>query len=132
MLTQSQKDKIEEYINVYDSSLLSNEFLSFVMDDSAETLSPACFGNRYEKAVALLTMHTLTIATQTTEGTAGEGFVIQRTIGPITIRWADPNNGKDRFNYSYRTTKYGIELADLIKLCSVGAGFSVNHAWRFM
>lgn len=131
-LTREQRRKVEQYIEVFDPAMLDNDNLAFVLTDSSETLSEACFGTQYEKAVALLTLHTLTIAAQTAGGSAAEGFVVQRTIGPITIKWANPSSGNrwDKYLAMYRTTKYGLQLIDLINSCTAGAGFSVNHAWR--
>lgn len=131
-LTPAQRAKVEQYITLFNEDSLNNDNLDFVIEDSVETLSEDVLGKFYEKAIALLTLHTLTIAQQTTDGTAGEGYVIQRTIGPITIKWANPTSSKDKWYSYYRSTKYGQMLVDILKQCSIGAGINVNHMWRLI
>lgn len=130
-LTTAQREKVDQYITMFNESMLENENLDFAIEDSVDTLPEDALGKQYEKAVALLTMHTLTIAQQTTEGTGGEGYVIQRTIGPITIKWANPaSDNKDKWYNYYKSTKYGLALIDILKRCTAGMGISVNHMWR--
>lgn len=135
-LTPEQIDKIEQYINVYDPNMIGDPNLEFVMEDSADSLSEKCFGKQFEKAVAFLTMHTLTVAAQTS-GSSSEGgsaatggAVIQRTIGPITIKWANPKDShSSKYFDTYKTTKYGQMLLDLIQTCTLGMGISVTNEW---
>ncbi len=72
-LTTAQREKVDQYITMFNESMLDNENLDFAIEDSVDTLSEDALGKQYEKAVALLTMHTRTIAQQTREGTGGEG-----------------------------------------------------------
>lgn len=135
-LTAEQRTKVEKYITLYNEDMLDNENIDFVIDDSAEFLSESVFGSQYPKAVAYLTLHTLTIANQTSgangnSGDATGGAVIQRTIGPITIKWASPKDSSNsKYWDAYKTTKYGLMLIDLIRLCTFGKGISVTGAWE--
>lgn len=131
-LTEAQLQKVKDYVSLYNEDLLDHDYFDFVVEDSADSLSESVFGSRYPKAVALLTMHTLTIATQTSgegssEGDATGGAVIQRTIGPITIKWASPKDSSNsKYWDSYKSTKYGLMLIDLIRLCTLGMGIAVT------
>ena len=135
-LTPEQLTKVKKYIELYNEDIIDNDNLDFVIEDSAEFLSEPTFGSQYPKAVAYLTLHTLTIAAQTSGegGSAGDatgGAVIQRTIGPITIKWASPKDSSNsKYWDAYKTTKYGLMLLDLIRLCTLGKGISVTGAWE--
>ena len=124
-LTPEQILKVKSYITVYDSSLLSNTNLDFVIGDSADSLSASYYGVHYEKAIAFLTMHTLSMASRTANGGGADGFLSEKAIGPVKVKYAEFNfNGRGS---ALLTTKYGMMLNDLTKTC--GTGISVNNMW---
>jgi len=133
-LTESEVLKVKEYITVYYPALLENTNINFLIDDAADTLSPSFFGRHYLKAVAYLTMHNGSIAAQTSSGgSTGDagGVVVQKTIGPVTIKYSDKSSTKE-WAALYGSTKFGLMLISLMKLCSGGGSFTVNNAWRLL
>lgn len=133
-LTVEEVAKVKEYIKVYYPSLLSDENLDFLIEDAADTLSARYFGKHYPKAVAYLTMHNASIASQTASSGSGgsEGIVVQKTIGPVTIKYADGSSHYKGWNALYGSTKFGLMLISLVKLCSGGGSITVNNAWRIL
>ena len=124
-LTPEQILKVKSYIGVYDATLLTNSNLEFVIGDSADSLSASYYGDKYEKAIAFLTMHTLSMASQTANGGGADGFLSEKAIGPVKVKFASFTfNGRGS---ALLTTKYGMMLNDLTKTC--GAGISVNNMW---
>ena len=134
-LTPEQIEKIKKYIELYDATMLDDPNLDFAIEDSANSLSPNCFGTQYEKAVALLTLHMLTVAKATSEGGSGSGSegigaIIQKTIGPITIKWANPTEqSSSTYFEEYKTTRFGRMLLDLIKVFTRGYSMNVTGSW---
>lgn len=125
-LTPDELTKVKAYINVYDSTMLTNENLDFVIADSADSLSASFYGDKYTKAVAFLTMHTLSMASRTANGGGADGFLSEKAIGPVKVKYAEFNfHGR---NSALLTTKYGMMLDDLTRSC--GSGISVNNMWR--
>lgn len=125
--------KVKEYIAVYYPALLENDNVDFLINDAADTLSPSFFGTRYIKAVAYLTMHNASIAAQTSSGgSSGDsgGVVVQKTIGPVTIKYADNTSSYKGWTALYGTTRFGLMFLNLMKLCGGGGSITVNHAWR--
>ena len=124
-LTPEQILKVKSYITVYDATLLENANLDFVITDSADSLSASYYGNKYEKAVAFLTMHTLSMGARTANGGGADGFLSEKAIGPVKVKYAEFNfHGR---NSALLTTKYGLMLDDLTRTC--GSGISVNNMW---
>jgi hypothetical protein len=124
-LTPADIVKVKSYINVYDVTFLTDPNLDFVIGDSADNLSASFYGTKYPKAVAFLTMHTLSVAKGTVNGGGADGFLSEKTIGPVKVKYAQ-FNGKGR-NSALLMTKYGVMLDDLTKSC--GPGISVNNMW---
>ena len=87
-LTPAQILKVKSYIEVYDATLLTNANLEFVIGDSADSLSASYYGDKYEKAIAFLTMHTLSMASQTANGGGADGFLSEKAIGPVKVKFA--------------------------------------------
>jgi len=133
-LTPADIATVKTYINVYFPALLESENVDFLINDAADTLSPSFFGRHYLKAVAYLTMHNGSIAAQTSSGgSTGDagGVVVQKTIGPVTIKYSDKSSTKE-WAALYGSTKFGLMLISLMKLCSGGGSITVNHAWRLL
>lgn len=131
-LTPEERTKISDYFQAYAPLYLQQATYTFMVDDAAESLSASFFGSNYCKAVAFLAMHNMAIASQVSNGSGGtEGYIIQRTIGPITVKYASPTSSDKRRDALslFKTTKYGLMLLDLYNTCGGNSAISVNHNW---
>ena len=121
-LTEAEVLAVKQFIRIYSPSYLEDQNIDFMISDAASDLSRNFFGDaKLIKAVAFLTMHNMCMAKQTSAGGDFGGFVAERTIGPVRVKFAD---FKYRNGSALLQTRFGIMLNDLIK--SLGGGISVT------
>lgn len=110
------KARFPEFDSVDDSRI------QVFIDDAELELDEGVWGTWYEKGLAYLTAHFLTIANQTAAGASGStgGPVASRSVGDVSIsfaRGASTGATEDYFN----STSYGQEYFRMVNIVGVRA-----------
>lgn len=112
--------RIDMYVSMYGPEYESDEKLPLFIEEASESVDSAYFGGKVDKAIALLALHNLCLSKQ---GASAGGVVVSKTIGPVSVRFAEPRrNGL----HSYALTKFGMMYSDLVKSCGCGVSVTFN------
>lgn len=112
-LTEQEREKVEQYILMYDPSFLEDSLFNIYLEDAILTVSANFFGNFYYKALALYMLHSNTYNKNTD---ADGGIVASKTIGPVSVTY---NTSRQSSNNEFVTTKYGRMYEDLKKSSNI-------------
>lgn len=124
-LTEQEAEKVRKYISMFGGqSALDDPVIDDFIDDAASTVNRDYFGNSVCKAVAFLTMHNYCFSKELAK-TGGEGRVASKTIGPVSVTYADVSDVSQ-----FSLTKYGRLFRDLIRM--QGGGIGVTGSWRYL
>lgn len=101
-------------------TLALNANASAYVEQAREELSDCFFGTNYEKAVALLTAHTMTMALDPMRAGGTAGSITSKSEGQLSVGFsAGSASGSD-----WGQTSYGMALSRLMQ--SGGVGFMVT------
>ena len=106
-------------------SEVDDERIQLFIDDAIPELSESVWGNLYDKGLAYLSAHFLTLGTISSSGDSGSlNALASHSVEGVSESFAVPNQDSG-INSSFNSTKYGQEYYRLLKLLGIGAVYGI-------
>jgi len=117
MITPTEfKERFPQFDSIDDARI------EFFLNDAETMLSVSCWGNWYDKGLALLAAHYLALSIlQESASSAESAFPLSaKKVGDVQLNFAVPSSSGTMEDY-YTKTPYGQEYLSLSKMVGQGA-----------